>query len=89
MASKCIFKNLKVGCWKIQGLHEKVNGVKLCKLNETFFENTLKTFDILCLQETHLAQDDNVHRFNGYVTIPRRWKKSCNNMYFGGILIYI
>ena len=46
---------LTVGCWNIEGLYEKVNGTKLCKLDETTFQDTLNKFDILCLEETHTA----------------------------------
>ena len=81
--SKCIFKNLTVGCWNIQGLYEKVNGVKICKLNDNFFDNTLKTFDILCMQVTHLAPDVNTPQFSRYVTTSHCRKTSKNNRYFG------
>ena len=89
MVMKCIFKNLTVGCWNIQGIYEKVNGVKICKLNEMFYAHTLKTYDILCLQETHLAPDDNIPQFSGYDATPHCRKKSSNNRYFGGTMIYI
>ena len=72
---KCIFKNLTVGCWNIEGIYEKVNGVKICKLNEMFYEDTIKSYDILCLQEAHLAPDDNIPQFSGYVATPHCRKK--------------
>ena len=49
---------LTVGCWNMEGIYEKVNGIKLCKLEDDTFEDILKTFDILCLQETHTSQQE-------------------------------
>jgi exonuclease III len=78
-----------VGCWNIEGVYEKINSVKLCKLDQPIFQETLKKHDILCLQETHLSQDEIIPETNGYVTIPHCRKISANNRYFGGFLIYI
>ena len=61
MKTKCFFKNLAVGAWNI--LYEKVNGVRLCKLDEDIFQRTLKIFDIFCLQETHMAPGENTYFF--------------------------
>ena len=89
MGSRCIFNNLTVGCWNIQGVMEKVNSSKINKIEDPIFEKILKKFDILCLQETHLSQDDDVPKFDGYVPIPHCRKLSGNNRYFGGMLVYI
>ena len=89
MVSRCIFNNLTVGCWNIEGAMEKVNSSKLNKIEDPVFKNILKTFDILCLQETHLSQDDDTPNCNGYVSIPHCRKLSGNNIYFGGMLVYI
>ena len=89
MSAKCIFNYVTVGSWNIQGVYEKVNGIKVCKLNDTTFHNTLKKFDILCLQETHLPQDENLPQFEDHITIPHCRKMSANNRYFGGLLIFI
>ena len=35
-------KLLSVGCWNIEGLYEKVNGIKVCKLDDETFRNILK-----------------------------------------------
>ena len=88
MLSRCILNNLTVGCWNIEGVYEKVNSLKICKLDLPFFHETLKIFDILCLQETHLGQDDNIPEINGYATASHCRRKSGNNRYFGGLLIY-
>ena len=89
MGSRCIFNNLTVGCWNIQGVMEKVNSSKINKIEDPIFEKIFKKFDILCLQETHLSQDDDVPKFDGYLPIPHSRKLSGNNRYFGGMLVYI
>ena len=78
-----------MGCWNIQGTYEKVNGVKISKLNEIFYDNILKSYDIICLQETHLAPDDDITQFKGYVATPHCRNKSNNNRHFGGMTLYI
>ena len=85
----CMLNHLTVGCWNIQGLYEKVNSVKLCKLDETIFLTTLKSFDVLCLQETHVSQEEIIPIFEDFRTIPHCRDMSNNNRYFGGMLIFI
>ena len=89
MGSKCFFKTLTVGCWNIEGMYEKVNGVKICKLDDPSFIDTLRKFDLLCLQETHLAQDDNIPTLDNFRAVPHCRKKSSNNRYFGGFLLLV
>ena len=86
MKSKCFFKKLSVGAWNI---HEKVNGVRLCKLDEDIFQRTLRRFDIFCLQETHVSSQENIYSFNDCFMKPQCRKKSSNNRYFGGLLLFI
>ena len=71
MSSRCIFNNLAVGCWNIQGADEKINSVKISKFGQPFFRNTLKMFDIFCVQETHLSVDENIPEINGYDATPQ------------------
>ena len=80
---------LTVGCWNIEGLYEKVNGTKLCKLDETIFQETLNKFDILCLQETHMAPEELLKDTENFYSIPHCRKISSNNRYFGGFLLFI
>ena len=89
MNSRCIFNSLAVGCWNIQGVFEKVYSSKINKLDDPFFKSILNKFDILCLQETHLSQEDIIPETPGYVSIPHCRTKSKNNRYFGGMIIYI
>ena len=90
MNSKCFFKTLSVGAWNIPGLYEKVNGVKLCKLDEDIFKRTLRKFDIFCLQETHIASKENIDSLNkDFYMKPQCRSKSGNNRYFGGLLLFI
>ena len=85
----CILNYLTVGCWNIEGIYEKVNGVRLCKLDDSIFQNTLKKIDILCLQETHISHDEVIPSINNFSTIPHFRNMSGNNRYFGGMLIYV
>ena len=86
--TKFLPKILSVGCWNIEGMYETVNGTKLSKLDDDTFLDTLKKFDIFCLQETHTAQND-VPKFEKYVAIPHCRNISANNRYFGGMLLFI
>ena len=91
MRSKCFFRTLTVGVWNIQGLYEKINGVKLSKLDEDIFKGTLRKHDIFCLQETHMASQENIASSlnkDFYIKTLGR-SKSGNNRYFGGLLLFI
>ena len=59
MGGRAFLPNLlTVGCWNIEGIFEKVNRTKLCKMDEQIFQDTIKHFDILCIQETHTGQNE-------------------------------
>ena len=88
-SSRAIVNYLTVGCWNIEGLYEKVNGIKLCKLDEPTFLNRLKSFDILCLQETHVPQGEIIPKIDDFHITPHCRGKSANNRYFGGMLLFI
>ena len=82
---------LTVGCWNIAGIYEKVNGIKVCKLNDKTFIDTLNKFDILCLQETHTSQISTTvfNSMNNFTAIPHCRQISKNHRYFGGMLLLI
>ena len=79
---------LTVGCWNIGGLYEKINGVRSAKFEDETFRNTLKSFDILCLQESHIGAEVSV-KVKNFHTITHCRQKSANNRYFGGMLLFI
>ena len=83
MISKCIFNNLALGCWNIEGADEKINSVKISKLSQKFFQDTLKTFDIFCVQETHLSKNENIPIIEGYDATPQCRNISGNNRFLG------
>ena len=87
--SKCIFNFLTVGCWNIESIYEKINSVKICKLDQPAFLETIKKHDILCLQETHVSQEESIRNIDGYKITPHCRGISANNRYFGGMLIFI
>ena len=78
-----------MGCWNIEGVYEKINSVKISKLDQICFQETLRKHDVLCLQETHLSPDEIIPVFDGYVSIAHCRNISQNNRFFGGILIFI
>ena len=88
MLRKCIFNYLTVGCWNIEGIHENINSVKISKLEQPFFQEILNKHDILCLQETHISQDEPIPTIAGYDVIPHCRQISANNRYFGGMLVF-
>ena len=81
-------KLLSVGCWNIEGIYQKINGVTISKLDDETFETTLNQFDILCLQETHASPKD-TPKFKNFVPIPHCREISGNKRYFGGMLLFI
>ena len=87
--SRCFFNHLTVGCWNIEGVYENFNGAKISKLDDPHFQKTLNKFDILCLQETHISQDENLKIPPGFQKIPHCRKVSGNGRYFGGLLVLI
>ena len=80
---------MTVGCWNIEGVYEKINSVKVSKLVQPFFHEVLKKHDIMCLQETHIPQDETIPKIDGYETIPHCRKISANHRFFGGILVFV
>ena len=88
-ASKFIPRLLTVGCWNIEGLFEKINGTKVCKMEEETFRDTIKNFDILCLQETHIGNDEILTKLKDFHTTTHCRNKSANNRYFGGFLLLL
>ena len=87
---KTIYKFAKIACWNIHGAYYLTNNFKINKLLDPTFLNTLNSHDILCLQETHCGQSDNlkdhITHFDG---IPHCRKISSNNKYYGGMLLFI
>ena len=85
----CLLNHLTMGTWNIEGIYVKINGDKICKLDDPTFQNIVKKFDLFCLQETHVPNEETIPSFNNFSIIPHCRKKSRNNRYFGGMLIYI
>ena len=82
-------KFLTVGCWNIEGIYEKFNGYSTCKLNDDIFLKSMNAFDILCLQETHVSNTENLDAPENFVAIPHCRNVSGNGRYFGGMLLLI
>ena len=65
-----------------------MNGTYVSKLEKESFLNTVKDFDIFCLQETHTAEND-VPTLENFVPIPHCRNISGNKRYFGGMILYV
>ena len=86
---RCAQNILTVGCWNMEGIYEKVNGVNVSKLGYESFEDTVKNFDIICLQETHICPSESIVIPKTFTSIPHCRNISSNNRYFGGMLLLI
>ena len=86
MSRKYIPNLLTVGSWNIEGIFEKVNGISKCKMQDETFINTLKKFDILCIQETHTSETQVLPEIKDFYAIPHCRKISSNNRFFGFFL---
>ena len=75
-----------MGCWNIEGIYENFNASKMSKLEDPSFLSTLKKFDILCLQETHVSKEENLKIPSEFRSIPHCRKISGNSRYFGGVV---
>ena len=73
----------------MEGIYEKVNGVNVSKLGYESFEDTVKDFDIICLQETHICTSESIVIPKTFTSIPHCRNISSNNRYFGGMLLLI
>ena len=80
---------LTVGCWNLEGIYEKVNSVKVSKLEQPAFLETLKKFDVLCIQEAHIGKEEPLKKIQGYTSRTHCRKISTNHRYFGGMILFI
>jgi hypothetical protein len=81
--------HLKISCWNIDGLYQRISGLRLCKTEESEFHEMISNKDIFCLTETHCRETDNpsfpgfnVH-LNNRPKNKKAWRAS------GGIAIFI
>ena len=88
-ANKFLPKLLTVGHWNIEGIFENIHHSKINKIETKPFLETLKIFDILCLQETHIGNNEVLQELDDFHCIPHCRKISANNRYFGGFLVLI
>ena len=81
---------INIGIWNIHGLFQKINNLKLCKLEDDEVQKRIRTFDIFCFQETQCASKEiKTSMMPGYRLFPFQRKISANNRHFGGLLILI
>ena len=63
MAPK-VSKSLSITSWNVNGLFRRINGQRLCKLDDEEFHRKIVS-DIVFMCETHASYQDNLH-YNGY-----------------------
>ena len=80
---------INIGIWNIHGLFQKVNNLKLCKLEDFEVQKRIKKFDIFCLQETQCGANEIKSSMSDFRIYPFQRKISANNRYFGGSLLLI
>ena len=74
----------------MHGIYDTINKFQLNKLESPSFLNILKAHDILCLQETHVGQNDlPVEHLADFNAIPHCRTKSSNGRYFEGIMLLV
>ena len=59
---------MTISSWNINGVYRKLNGQRVCKLDNDEFKQTMVS-DIIFLCETHLAYSDSLY-YDGYKYIP-------------------
>ena len=87
---RCKYSFLKVGTWNIEGAYAKINNFYVNKLRDPEFIQNAQNHDILCVQETHCGPHDNPgQHLTKFTSTPHCRKKSANNRFFGGMLLFI
>ena len=47
-----------MACWNIDGLYQRVDNIRICKLEDPFVINLINSYDIFCMTETHCNSTD-------------------------------
>ena len=85
---KILYNYINIGVWNIHGLYTSVNKTKLYKIDD--HEKHIKSFDILCIQETLCGPRDVLSlSVEGFKIFPYHRNISKNQRYFRGILLLI
>ena len=80
---------INIGVWNIQGLFQKVNNVKYCKLDDPEILKRISNFDVFCFQEIQCSDKDLDFILPGFRKFPFTRKISSNNRFYGGSLLLI
>jgi exonuclease III len=51
---------LRLACWNIDGLYQRIDGQRLCKLQYPEFQQEVLDIDILGLVETHVGSKESL-----------------------------
>ena len=81
--------NLAVDSWNIDGVFQRIDNERLCKLSDSNIIHNIRKFDIIGLLETHCGPNDNLHLDNYYIFQVHRRKSPKAHRFSGGIAIAI
>ena len=81
-----ISSSLSIKCWNVNGLFKRVNGSRICKLDDSDLKNNLNT-DIVILVETHACEND-VLKLNDYFCISNCRSKNISRKR-GGVAVFV
>ena len=81
-----ISKKLSITSWNLNGLHKRVNGDRICKLEDENLNKIMKS-DIVAFSETHTTSDQ-VLVYDGYKCFVN-CRKSESNRVGGGLAIFV
>jgi hypothetical protein len=80
---------LALAYWNVDGLHKRIDGHRVCKLDDVDLQSQLNVYDIICLVETHCGKDT-VLQLPGYQIFRNTRERSQNaKRDYGGIAICI
>ena len=89
MSSKLSTGSIRIACWNIDGMFQRIGGQRHCKLEDEFVKAEISQFDIVGLLETHCGPNESL-LLDGYIFKTNTRKKTVNsNRYFGGIAVGI
>eukprot|EP00794_Sanderia_malayensis_P016224 gene16224-17860_t len=79
---------LDIGYWNIHGISQSAGQIKVSKLDDEEFINTVKHLDIFALAECHVGPDKNL-LINNFESFSTSRERSSNNRYYGGLTLFV
>jgi hypothetical protein len=80
---------LRLACWNIDGLYQRIDGQRLCKLQYPEFQQEVLDIDILGLVETHVGSKGSLILPGYKIFLNHRPKAKKSPKHFGGLAFCI